>query len=95
MEIKKEIIRRIIDYETSDDYVPLEVKIGVVPPIYLTSPWLHLDSILSYLCTRDALNELFYCMPTDETINISLLDLPLKKTEDIYRALYKPVNLQK
>lgn len=86
MEIKKEIIRRIIDYKTGDDYVPLEVKMEVIPPVYITSSWLHLDSILTYLCTRDALDELFYCMPTEETIDVSLLDLPLKKTEDIYHA---------
>ena len=86
MEIKKEIIRRIIDYETGDDYIPLEVKIEVIPPVYITSPWLHLDSILSYLCLRDALEDLFYSMPTEETIDISLLDLPLKKTIDVYHS---------
>ena len=86
MEIKKEIIRRIIDYETGNDYAPLQVVMEVIPPIYITSPWLHLDSILSYLCTRDALEELFYCMPTEETVDVSLLDLPLKKTDDVYHS---------
>lgn len=86
MEIKKEIIRRIIDYHTGDDYVPLEVRLEVIPPIYITSPWLHLDSILSYLCLREALDDLFYCMPTEETIDVSLLDLPLKKTDDVYHS---------
>lgn len=79
-------MKRIIEYETGNDYVPLEVKIGVVPPIYITSPWLHLDSILSYLCVRDALNDLFYCMPTEETVDVSFLDLPLKKTDDVYHS---------
>ena len=86
MEIKKEIIRRIIDYHTGDDYVPLEIRLEVIPPIYITSPWLHLDSILSYLCLRDALGDLFYCMPTEETIDVSLLDLPLKETDDVYHS---------
>lgn len=86
MEIKKEIMKRIVDYEIGNDYTPLQVVMEVIPPIYITSPWLHLDSILSYLCTRDALNDLFYCMPTHETIDISLLDLPLKKTNDLYHA---------
>ena len=86
MEIKKEIIRRIIDYETGNDYTPLQVVMEVIPPIYITAPWIHLDSLLSYLCTRDALEDLFYCMPTDETIDISLLDLPLKKTDDVYHS---------
>lgn len=86
MEIKKEIIRRIIDYKTGEDYVPLEVRMDVIPPVYITAPWLHLDSILTYLCTRDALDDLFYCMPTEETIDVSLLDLPLKKTDDVYHA---------
>lgn len=86
MEIKKEIIRRIIDYSTGEDYIPLEVKLEVIPPIYITSPWLHFDSIISYLCLRDALDDLFYCMPTEETIDTGLLDLPLKRTQDVYHS---------
>ena len=79
-------MRRIIDYETGDNYVPLQIVMDVIPPIYITSPWLHLDSILSYLCLRDALGELFYCMPTEEVVDISLLDLPLAKTSDVYHS---------
>ena len=86
MEIKKQIMQKIIDYETGDDYTPLQVVMDVIPPIYLTSPWLHLDSILAYLCLRDALGELFYCMPTEETIDVSLLDIPLAKTVDVYHS---------
>ena len=86
MEIKKQIIQRILDYETGDDYTPLQIVMDVIPPIYIASPWLHLDSILSYLCLRDALGDLFYCMPTEETIDVSLLNLPLKRTSDVYHA---------
>ena len=86
MEIKKQIIQRILDYETGDDYTPLQIVMDVIPPIYITSPWLHLDSILSYLCLRDALGDLFYCMPTEETIDVSLLNLPLKRTSDVYHS---------
>lgn len=86
MEIKKQIIQRILDYETGDDYTPLQIVMDVIPPIYIASPWLHLDSILSYLCLRDALGDLFYCMPTEETIDVSLLDLPLKRTSDVYHS---------
>lgn len=86
MEIKKQIIQRILDYETGDDYTPLKIVMDVIPPIYIASPWLHLDSILSYLCLRDALGDLFYCMPTEETIDVSLLNLPLKRTSDVYHS---------
>ena len=86
MEIKKQIIQRILDYETGDDYTPLQIVLDVIPPIYIASPWLHLDSILSYLCLRDALSDLFYCMPTEETIDVSLLNLPLKRTSDVYHS---------
>ena len=86
MEIKKQIIQRILDYETGDDYTPLQIVMDVIPPIYITSPWPHLDSILSYLCLRDALGDLFYCMPTEETIDVSLLNLPLKRTNDVYHS---------
>ena len=86
MEIKKEIMRRILDYETGNDYTPLEIQMEIIPPVYITSPWLHLDSIVSYLCLRDAADDLFYTMPTEETIDVSLLDLPLKKTLDVYHS---------
>ena len=86
MEIKKEIMKKIIDYETGEDYTPLEIKMEIIPPVYIAAPWLHLDSIISYLCLRDALGELFYCMPTEETIDTSLLDLPLKRTIDVYHS---------
>lgn len=79
-------MQKILDYETGNDYTPLQIVMDVIPPIYITSPWLHLDSILSYLCLRDALGDLFYCMPTEETIDISLLDLPLKRTIDVYHS---------
>ena len=86
MEIKNEIKCRLNEYVTGNDYTPLKVELEVKPPIYITSPWLNLDSIIQYLCTRDALGDLFYCLPTHETIDVSLLDLPLKKTEDVYHA---------
>ena len=86
MEIKKQIIQRILDYETGDDYTPLQIVMDVIPPIYIANTWLHLDSILSYLCLRDALGDLFYCMPTEETIDVSLLNLPLKRTSDVYHS---------
>ena len=86
MEIRKEIMQRILDYNCGCNYQPLEVVMEVTPPIYLTSPWLHLDSILSYLCLREALGELFYSLPTDKKIDISLLELPLMKTSDIYHS---------
>ena len=33
MEIKKEIMKRIVDYETGNDYTPLNVELEVKPPI--------------------------------------------------------------
>ena len=86
MEIKKQIMQKILNYETGCNYSSLEIVMDVIPPIYITSPWLHLDSILSYLCLRDALDDLFYCLPTEEIIDISLLDIPLKKTADVYHS---------
>lgn len=79
-------MQKILDYETGCNYSSLEIVMDVIPPIYITSPWLHLDSILSYLCLRDALDDLFYCLPTEEIIDISLLDIPLKKTADVYHS---------
>lgn len=86
MEIRKEIMQRILDYSTGCNYQPLKVVVDVTPPLYITSPWLHLDSILSYLCLREALGELFYTLPSHEKIDTSLLDLPLQKTSDVYHS---------
>lgn len=86
MEIENEINRRIKDYKTSEDYTPLQIVMEVIPPIYVTATSIHLDSLLSYLCAREALADLFYCMPTEKTIDTGLLDLPLKKTDDVYHA---------
>ena len=86
MEIKREIMQKILDYNTGCNYSPLKVVMDVTPPIYITSPWLHLDSILSYLCLREALDDLFYILPSEEKIDISLLDLPIQRTNDLYHA---------
>lgn len=86
MEIKNEIKKRINDYTVGTDYIPLKINLKVKPPIYLNNPFLHLDSIISYLCFRDALDELFYNLPTERTIKTSNLSLPIKKTNDVYHA---------
>ena len=76
-------MKRLYNYETGSDYQPLEVMMEIIPPVFITSPWVHFDGLLAYLCTRDALEELFYCMPSEKTIDTSMIDLPFKKTEDV------------
>lgn len=86
---------KISQYTTGNDYQPLMVQCKIVPPLYLSNPWLYFDGILSYLCMRDALQEEFWSIPSNITIDISNLQLPLKKTEDVYHAsvgiMNKPV----
>lgn len=87
MEIDNSIFdEKINEYTTGCNYTPLKIVFNIASPLYLTSPWLHFDSILSYLCFRDALGDLFYILPTDEIIDTSQMDLPLKKTNDVYHA---------
>ena len=86
MEIENEIIKRISNYGGEYTYTPLKISMDILPPLYINSPWLHFDSILTYLCIRDALDELFYYLPTEKIIDISKLKIPLKKTEDIYHS---------
>ena len=81
--LEKEIHKRLYNYETGTDYTPLEITMSVTPPVYISSPWIHLDGIIGYLCTRDALDDLFYLISTDKTIDTSMLDLPFKQTEDV------------
>lgn len=87
MEIKlDEYYQRINEYQTGEDYTPLKIVFHVDSPIYITSPYLNFDSILSYLCLRDALGELFYNLPSDVNLDLTSLKLPLKKTLDIYHS---------
>lgn len=86
MEIKNEIVKRIEMYGGEYTFTPLKINVEIISPLYINSPWLHLDSILSYLCVRDALDELFYYLPTEKIIDISKLKIPLKRTEDIYHS---------
>ena len=86
MEIINEIHQRMKEYSVGCDYVPLKISIKVKPPIYLNNPFIHFDGLISYLCFREAVNELFYNLPTESTIDISNLQLPIKQTNDVYHA---------
>ena len=59
MEIINEIHQRMKEYSVGCDYVPLKISIKVKPPIYLNNPFIHFDGLISYLCFREAVNELF------------------------------------
>lgn len=83
MEIIDQINEKIDNYHTSTNYTPLKVVFEVDSPIYLTSPFLHLDSLLGYLCMRDALGELFYCTPSEIVLPIDNLELPVETTDDV------------
>ena len=87
MEITEDIFyKKIKEYNAGSDYTPLKIVFDIGSPVYLNSPYLHLDSVLAYLCLRDALDDYFYILPTEKIIDISQLDIPLKKTEDIYHS---------
>ena len=86
MEIINQINERINEYTSKHDYEPLEVVFELDAPLYITSPFINFDSILKYICLRDALKDLFYVMPTDETFDVTSLDIPLKQTLDLYHS---------
>lgn len=83
------------DYVCGDDFVPLCVELSIRPPLFLANPYLYFDGIISYLCMREALGEEYWTLPSHETVDITMLSLPLKKTEDVYHAsigiMNKPV----
>ena len=81
-----EINSRIRDYETGDDYQPLLVELEIIPPLYLTAPWIHFDGLISYLCMRDCFGDDFYTLPSDVVLPVEELDIPLKKTEEVYHS---------
>ncbi len=74
------------DYDIGSDYEPLQVELEVRPPIYLTSPYICFDGIISYLCMRDCLGEAFYTLPSEKILPTEKLVLPLMKTDDVYHA---------
>ena len=84
--IKREYEEKIDNYVLGDDYQPLMINMEIRPPLYLSNPYIYLDGILSYLCLRDALGELFWNLPTKQVIDISNLQLPFKKTSDVWHA---------
>ena len=87
--------RLFLEYECGTDYTPLCVSLSIRPPLFMANPWIFFDGIISYLCMREALGEEYWTLPTHETVDTSLLRLPLKQTSDIYHAsigiLHKPV----
>lgn len=76
----------LLEYECGQDFTPLCVELSVRPPLFLSNPWLYFDGIISYLCLREALGEEYWTLPSHETIDTTILQLPLKKTGDIYHA---------
>ena len=74
------------EYSTGDDYIPLKIDLEVIPPVYLTSPWIHFDGLISYLCMRDCFGDDFYTLPSNTVLPVEKLDLPLKKTDDVYHS---------
>jgi len=68
------------------NYEPLRIEIKIKPPLYMANPWIHFDSLIASLCMRDALGEDFYVLPSDKTININNLRLPIQQTGELYHA---------
>ena len=85
----------LLEYTSGDDYTPLCVSLSIRPPLFLANPYIYFDGIISYLCMREALGEEYWTLPTHETVDTSILNLPLEKTGDVYHAsvgiMNKPV----
>lgn len=82
-------------YQCGKDFVPLKVEVAVRPPLFLANPWIYFDGIIAYLCLREALGEEYWTLPTHETVDITDLQLPFKKTGRVNHAsvgiMNKPV----
>ena len=80
------IRQKIKEYHCGEDFQPLQISFKVRPPVYLAHPWMYFDSLIQYLCMRDALGELFYILPNDQQLPVEDLMIPIKKTDDVYHA---------
>lgn len=90
-----EIMKKLMDYESGEDYEPLKVEMYLKSPLYINTPWINLDSIVQMLCFRDALGEDFYSLPSDITIRYDDLNTPIKKTKDVYHSSVGKFNVRK
>ncbi|OPY23620.1 MAG: hypothetical protein A4E26_00734 [Methanobacterium sp. PtaU1.Bin097] len=86
MEIIDKIHKQIRDYQCGGEYQPLKISFKVRPPVFLAHPWLYFDSLIQYICLRDALGEHFYILPSDQVLPVDQLQIPIKKTDDVYHA---------
>lgn len=79
-----DILARIEEYKKSmPKYIfkSLEITIQLGSPVILTTPWLMIDGILSYLYAEEILEELWKKIPLRQELKFSdHLPLPLKKT---------------
>lgn len=78
---------RINTYEGSHgDHTPFRAEFKVKPPIFTGNAWIFLDGIIQHLCTREALGEDFYDIPTNHLFDFDSMNLPLRRTMDVYHA---------
>lgn len=81
-----EIKEKLENYHSQSNYEPLKVVFYLTQPIYTTSAWINLDSIIYMLCFREALGEDFYNLPTTKIIRYDDLETPILKTDDIFHT---------
>lgn len=62
----------------------MKVVFRMVTPVALTYPWVHFDAILAHLWLRKNY-EGYRSLPSKRVVDLDM-DLPLKKTGDIYHA---------
>lgn len=80
------IYEKMKNYMVGQDFQPLQIIFKIRPPLFVSNPWLYLDSLVQYLCLREALGELFYILPSEINLELDNLMLPIKKTDDVYHA---------
>lgn len=87
MSLAARIQDKISAYQPGGDaHTPFKAEFRVKPPVFTGNAWIYLDGIIQYLCTREALGGDFYSLPTNHLFDFSSMQLPLRRTGDVYHA---------
>lgn len=66
---------------TSEDYIPLEVRVDLASPVILSYPWIMLDSLLAHLVLEQQYPELLQSLPPRDPVDLTAVFLPLLRED--------------
>lgn len=75
----QEIQKKIEEYEPDRDFAPLEITFKTTTPVCIAHPWINFDGLLAHILLRKILGDEYRALPSKAPIDVSPLELPVKK----------------